>query len=68
MSKWIAAAQPTTPPAYTLGFLFHVDNKLGECDLCMVYFNPFNLEKNEFLTHLSGSARFYLNIRTAMIN
>lgn len=51
MSKWIAAAQPAAPSAYTLGLLFHVDNKLGDCDLCLVYFNSLNLKKKR-ICHL----------------
>lgn len=66
-SKWIAAAQPTTPSAITLGFLFHVDNKLGECDLWPVYFNSLNLKRT---TSRSQTSQFklHLHIRSARIN
>lgn len=46
MSKWRAAARPATPWAYTLSSLyFYVDKRLGECDLCLIYFNSRNVEK-----------------------
>lgn len=33
-----------TPSAFTLGLLFHVDNKMGERELCLIYFSAFHME------------------------
>lgn len=64
MGKWTAAALLTTPLAYIVGFLFLVDNKLGEC---LVYFNSVILEEKVYLADLN-LAELHLNITSAMIN